>query len=335
MRRRARKLKLAGTLKTGAVTVIQRFDSAMGLNVHFHSLFLDGVFALDRRGYPQFHPVPAPTDEDVASVTERILRIVYKTLADQQDAYAAQDPVLASLSSASIQRRVALGPRRGFPLRRLVADSPVEARILGRRCAQVEGFNLHANTRVPADDRQGLENLCRYVGRPPLSDDRLEQAADGNPTLRLKKPWSDGTTHLVFTPAEFIEKLIPLIPRPRAHLVRYSGVLAPAAGWREFVVPEPDPRAAEVASRGDPPPSPTTRVRIPWADLLRRVFLVDALECPRCHGRMRLISAVIQTAALERILKHMALPSSPPLIRSPRAPPPPKALRYDKDHIWD
>ena len=193
-------------------------------------------------------------------------------LADEQDDYAAQDPLLASLSSASIQRRVAMGPRRGFPLRRLVGDSPVEARILGRRCAQVEGFNLHANTRVAANDRQGLENLCRYIGRPPLSDERLEQTADGNLTLRLKKPWSDGTTHLVFSPAEFIEKLIPLIPRPRAHLVRYSGVLAPAAGWREFVVPEPTPSTAEVASRRKDPRGQggTRRARIPWADLLRR-----------------------------------------------------------------
>ena len=80
LRRRARKLGIAGTLETGAVTVIQRFDSAMGLNVHFHSLFIDGVYALDRRGYPQFHPVPAPTDEEVASVAEKIFRRVYKLL---------------------------------------------------------------------------------------------------------------------------------------------------------------------------------------------------------------------------------------------------------------
>ena len=218
-----------------------------------------------------------------------------------EDAYAAQDPVLAALSSASIQRRVAIGPRRGFPLRRLVGDGPVEVGILGRRCAQVEGFNLHANTRIAANDRQGLENLCRYVGRPPLSEERLEQTADGNLILRLKKPWSDGTTSLVFSPEELIEKLIPLIPRPRAHLARYSGVLAPAAGWREFVVPGPVRRKAGAADRRDEAPRGsdivvTGRARIPWADLLLRVFLVEALKCPRCHGRMRVIAAVMEAA---------------------------------------
>ena len=38
MRKRARQQGLRGVLKTGAVTVIQRFDSASALNVHFHSL---------------------------------------------------------------------------------------------------------------------------------------------------------------------------------------------------------------------------------------------------------------------------------------------------------
>ena len=51
--------------------------------------------------------------------------------------------------------------------------------------------------------------------------------------------WRDGTTHIVFTPHELIEKLIPLIPRPRCHLVRYHGILGPAAKDRAKVVPTP------------------------------------------------------------------------------------------------
>jgi hypothetical protein len=99
-------------------------------------------------------------------------------------------------------------------------------------CAEVAGFNVHANTRVAANERDGLEALCRYIARPPLSNDRLSELPDGDLTLRLKRPWSDGTTHLLFSPGELIEKLVPLIPRPRAHVTRYHGVLAPASGWR-------------------------------------------------------------------------------------------------------
>jgi hypothetical protein len=52
-------------------------------------------------------------------------------------------------------------------------------------------------------------------------------ARDGKVLLHLKSPWADGTTHLLFTPSEFIKKLVALIPPPRSHLARWAGVLAP------------------------------------------------------------------------------------------------------------
>jgi hypothetical protein len=82
-----------------------------------------------------------------------------------------------------------------------------------------------------------LEQLLRYAGRPPFAIDRLEQLPDGRLSYRLKTPWSDGTTHAVFTPLEFIERVAALIPTPRAHLIGFSGVLRPAAKWRAQIVP--------------------------------------------------------------------------------------------------
>jgi ribosomal protein S27E len=38
---------------TGAVTLIQRFGSALNLNIHFHMLFLDGVYIGSSRSYCQ------------------------------------------------------------------------------------------------------------------------------------------------------------------------------------------------------------------------------------------------------------------------------------------
>ena len=46
---------------TGAVTLIQRFGSALNLNVHFHLLVLDGVYRREGEGRLAFVPVPAPT----------------------------------------------------------------------------------------------------------------------------------------------------------------------------------------------------------------------------------------------------------------------------------
>ena len=50
-----------------------------------------------------------------------------------------------------------------------------------------------------------------------------------------------------------------------------------------------------------------------WADLLKRVFEVDALRCPAYGGRMRLLSATTDPIVARRILECLALP--------PRAPP--------------
>lgn len=48
--------------------------------------------------------------------------------------------------------------------------------------------------------------------------------ANSDVVLKLKSPYRDGTTHLVMTPLEFMQKLAALVPRPRLNLIRYHGV---------------------------------------------------------------------------------------------------------------
>ena len=63
---------------TGAVTLIQRFGSALNLNLHFHALFIDGVFSPKSNGDLRFHRVNAPTSKElnalVATISERVAR---------------------------------------------------------------------------------------------------------------------------------------------------------------------------------------------------------------------------------------------------------------------
>ena len=79
-----------------------------------------------------------------------------------------------------------------------------------------------------------------------------------------------GTTHIVMEPLEFMERLAALVPRPRLHLIRFHGVLAPNAKLRSKIVPAPPERATEpptdhAQGQGETP-------RISWARLLKRVF---------------------------------------------------------------
>jgi len=106
----------------------------------------------------------------------------------------------------------------------------------GPRQAHLDGFDLHADVCVPAGDRRRLEQLCRYVLRPAIAQERLSVMPDGRILVTLKAQWHDGTTHLVFEPIELLEKLAALTPRPRINLVVYHGVLAPHARRRERAV---------------------------------------------------------------------------------------------------
>ena len=101
----------------------------------------------------------------------------------------------------------------------------------------MQGFSLHAAVRCGTDDRQALEQLCRHITRPALANERVQTNAAGQVVLKHKTSWRDGTTHLVLSPLEFMQRLAALVPRPRLHLIRFHGVLAPNAKLRAQVVP--------------------------------------------------------------------------------------------------
>jgi hypothetical protein len=176
------------------------------------------------------------------------------------------------------------------------------------------GFDLDARVRVAAHERKRLLKLCRYILRPALSNDRVTRLRDGRYTVRLKRPFSDGTTHLLMSGEELLAKLIPLIPPPRQHQVRYYGFLAPHAKLRPLVVPpatkpsSTDPHPSECA----PPSATSSRHRIAWAALMMKVFGIDVLECPRCAARMQQIATITDPAAIRAILRSVRKANAPP-----------------------
>jgi len=53
---------------------------------------------------------------------------------------------------------------------------------------------------------------------------------------------------------------------------------------------------------------------------MARTFGFDVLACPRCGGRLRLIALIEEAAVIERILRHLGLPTEIPAPRPARAP---------------
>jgi CheY-like chemotaxis protein len=183
--------------------------------------------------------------------------------------------------------------------------------VLEAVCAGCDGYTVHAGVVIAARNRKGLEQLCRYIARPPLAKDRLEQLADGRVRIHLKRQWSDGTAAIDLTRLELIERLAALVPPPRAHGALYHGVLAARHQHRDRIPRPRPPKPKAPVLRLTRSPSRTSSWT-PWAALLARVFGVDPLACPHCARPMRLRAIVLPPSA------HGVLKS---LQRSARAPP--------------
>jgi len=314
--------------RSGAVNFIQRGGSALSLNLHFHALVIDGVYTAEGPcAKPVFRELDAPTDEELArlltTLRRRILRLLEKGGKLDESGLSRTEleeshPLLAHIAAASIRGRNAFGSRPGSAVERLGDATRTTTPSPRELCVHEEGFSLHANVSIPAHDRAALERLARYVARSPVANERLSLDERGRVLLELTHPWSDGTTHLAFEPLVFLERLAALVPRPRVHLVTYHGVLAPAASWRDEVVPPP---SIEEDSPEPLFPIPRARPRrIPWAELLRRVFAIDAFRCP-CGGRRRVLAAITQPGPICAILRHLGLPHTAPQLAPSRAPP--------------
>ena len=107
---------------------------------------------------------------------------------------------LRPLPAAACTYRIAFGPRAGQKVLTVQGAMPREAEFKQNLCADFDGFSLHVAVRCGAEDRQALEQLCRYITRPALANERVQCNAAGQVVLKLKTPWRDGTTHLVMSP---------------------------------------------------------------------------------------------------------------------------------------
>ena len=121
-------------------------------------------------------------------------------------------------------------------------------------------------------------------------------------------------TNSSISPMELIEKLAALVPPPRKNIVRYHGVLGPAARNRDKIVPRAD-------HDSDDKVKAPRKYRLQWAALLARVFQVDVESCPRCAGKMKIVAALTEPASIRKYLEGTRrCPDLPKLVPA-RAPP--------------
>ncbi len=229
----------------------------------------------------RFVPLGAPPDEEVEAILRRVVVRLLRLLRPRAERMDLEPPdALANAQSEALL---------------LLSAAPQEPPRRKQHSAFLEGFSLHAGVHLHANDREALERLCAYGARPPLSLERLAALPDGRLAYRLKRPLRDGRRVLVLQPTEFLRRLAT------------AGAAAPPSPG-----PLPRIRGTKAAARARPPS------RLPWAELLRRVFREEVLECNRCGGRRVVLAFLIERSAIKAILEHLRLPTTGPPVASIR-----------------
>ena len=304
---KAKKLNLINP-KVGAITVIQRFGQALNLNAHFHTLYMDGVFHENYLGEEVFYEL-IPTHEEVVQVTGILKKRLERLMAREENA-DSEDTSLALIQGQSVQNRDEMFKT---PLKIGKVWDPPFQEFKGTRCCYNDGFSLHANVKILSHLRSGLEQLCRYVLRGPLSKDRISyDGENGKVNLKLKNQYLDGTTHLQFSPEQFIKRVIALIPPPRQNLIRYIGVFGARHKKRSIITGLAKPKKEKVKKK---------TYRTPWAELLKHVFKYEVSDCEHCGTKLVLIATITSRHVCHKILNHLGLPIYEVNAKAPRGPP--------------
>ena len=134
--------------------------------------------------------------------------------------------------------------------------------------------------------------------------------------LTLKTPYRDGTTHIVMSPLEFMQRLAALVPRPRLNLAHFHGVLEPNSKLTPKIISGEKKGKSSPSDASDDAQYPLVSVRISWARLLKWVFDIDIDQCPHCGGSLKIIATILESSAITKIIDHLGLPAR----ASPRAP---------------
>ena len=268
--------------RPGMVAVVQTFGDQLNLHPHVHALVTRGGWTADGA----WMPIPYVS----ASAAEALFRL----------------KVIRLLHRAGL------------------LDEDRTRLLLSWRHS---GFSVHNSVTVPAGDGRALEALARYCLRNPVSLARL-RFTPGTPTATyLPRDGHGDEKAETFDAFDFVARLLAHVPDPRRHLVHYYGAYSNVVRGKlkaRSQARQPEPLASGPASQPPLPPASqapsSAALRRGWARLIRRIYEVDPLVCPRCRGVMRVVAFITEGRVIRRILDH--LDASARRVTEGRAPPP-------------
>jgi len=161
------------------------------------------------------------------------------------------------------------------------------------------GFHVHNEGRVVANDMEGRERLARYLIRPPVSLERLTYDRKNQQVFYQGK-----TQTYTYQPLDFLAYVSLHIPNKGEQIVRYYGWYSnKSRGLRKK-----DKSASSAISHADEDLTAyQKKCRSAWARLIRKIYEVDPLLCPRCKHPMKIVAFIEEDSTIQKILKHLGL----------------------------
>ena len=201
------------------------------------------------------------------------------------------------------------------------------------------GFSAYEGESVAASDSAARERLASYLVHAPFSLARLRYDRHaGVVTYEARAP---SRAHLSspaperFSPLDALAALTSFIPEKGLQIVRHCRYYSNKSGGQRRLQPQCAAGITPVAlSAPETEPDDFRRhCKRAWARLIRKVWAADPLACPKCGGRLRIISFIEDPEIIEKILRHLKLRDLP------ARPPPPRAsvtLETDPDLLaWE
>lgn len=274
--------------EVGLVMAIHTFGDYLNFHPHIHVLAADGLF----RDTGMFHVMP----EQGLKALEELFR----------------DQVLMFL----------------------IHEGRTEAEFAEKlRAWKHSGFGVYRGERIASGNREALAKLARYIVRNPFSLQKMTyNEQTGSVIYHSKQNHNTKRNFEVFSAEDFIGAITQHIPDKYFQNIRYYGWYSnKSRGLRKRHEREAEEEARKADGVEVIDVSGHQARHIPskeWRELIKKVWEVDPLCCPKCQSDMRVIALIDCPGLIRHILKHLKLwepvnamvrPRSPPIEKAPEA----------------
>jgi hypothetical protein len=172
------------------------------------------------------------------------------------------------------------------------------------------GFNVFLGELITPTDTKQLSFCARYLKKCPLSNERITIIENNGETIIEYAAYKNGAKKTrQFSPLHFLAELQQHLPNTWEQTTRFLGAYSARTRGAKNRLNTTDTATAESL------PEPKLNSSSSWARLMKKIFEIDPLKCPKCGGPMKIKAFLNNQSEIQRLTSNLN-------ISPQRAPPP-------------